>query len=54
MTVKSIAKLRIDQKCNVMDLSKTLSRGLSPYYQTSIEAMIIQILYQFRLELMHN
>ena len=42
MTVKSMAKLRIDQKCDGDDLSKTLSRGLSPYYQTGIKAKIIQ------------
>ena len=29
VTLKSMAKLRIDQKCNGDDLSKTLSRGLS-------------------------
>ena len=34
VTVKSIAKLRIDHKCNGDYLSKTLSLGLSPYYQT--------------------
>ena len=49
MTVKSIAKLRIDQKCNGDDLSKTLSRGLSPYYQTGIEAMIIQNFISFSI-----
>ena len=42
VTVKSMKKLRIDQKCNGDDLSKTLSHGLSPYYQTGTEAMIIQ------------
>ena len=42
VTVKSMAKLRIDQKCNGDDLSKMLSPGPSLYYQTGIEAMIIQ------------
>ena len=50
VTVKSMAKLRIDQKCNGDDLSKTLSRGLnSPYYQTGIEAMIIQNFISFSM-----
>ena len=31
VTVNLMAKLRVDQKCNGDDLSKTLSRGLSPY-----------------------
>ena len=47
MTVKSMAKLRIDQKCNGDDLSKTLFPGLSPYYQTGIETMIIQNFISF-------
>ena len=47
MTVKSMAKLRIDQKCNGDDLSKTLSRGLRPYYHTGIEAMIAQNFVSF-------
>ena len=49
VTVKSMAKLRIDQKCNGDDLSKTLSRGVSPYYQTGIEAMIIQNFISFSM-----
>ena len=47
MTVKSMAKLRIDQKCNGDDISNTFSRGLSPYYQTGIKAMIIQNFISF-------
>ena len=49
VTVKSMAKLRIDQKCNGDDLSKTLSRGLSPYNQTGIKAMIIQNFISFSM-----
>ena len=49
MTVKSMTKLRIDQKCNGDDLSKTLSHGLSPYYQSGIEVMIIQNFISFFL-----
>ena len=49
MTVKPMAKLCIDQKCNGDDLSKTLSRGLSPYYKTGIEAMIIQNFISFSM-----
>ena len=33
VTVKSMAKLRIDQKCNEDDLSKTLSPVLSNWYR---------------------
>ena len=40
MTVKSMPKLRIDQKCDGDGPFKDASRGLSPYYQTSIGAMI--------------
>ena len=49
VTVKSMAKLRIDQKCNGDDLSKTLSRGLSLYYQTGIGAIIIQSFISFSM-----
>ena len=49
MTVKSMSKLRIGQKCNGDDLSKTLSRGLSPYYQTGIEVMITQNFISFSM-----
>ena len=49
VTVKSMAKLRIDQKCNGDYLSKTLSRGLSPYYQTGKEATIIQNFISFSM-----
>ena len=45
-----MAKLRINQK-NVMemDLSKTLSRGLTPYYRAGIGAIIKQNFIPFSM-----